>query len=99
MADREEQYVLRFQDKAVAARIKKLLNTESSKHKLGVRFDRECTVFSLCGHIILICMFGSVLAGKLFLLLTVLACWRSFQERGKNRHFHSRLRHFSRDSA
>lgn len=41
MADREEQYVLRFQDKAIAARIKKQLNTENSKVKLDIRLDRE----------------------------------------------------------
>ena len=39
MADKEEQYVLRFQNKAVAARIKKQLNTEASKAKLDIRLD------------------------------------------------------------
>ncbi len=39
MADREEQYILRVEDKAVAARIKKQLNSENSKAKLDVRFD------------------------------------------------------------
>ena len=39
MADREEQYILRVDDKAVAARIRKQLNTENSKAKLDVRFD------------------------------------------------------------
>ena len=39
MADREEQYVLRVQDKAVAARIRKQLNLEHSQAKLDVRFD------------------------------------------------------------
>ena len=41
-ADREEQYILRIQDKAVAARIKKQLNQDSSKTKLDVRFDGGC---------------------------------------------------------
>ena len=39
MADREEQYVLRVQDKAVAARIRKQLNQEHSKAKLDIRLD------------------------------------------------------------
>ncbi|KAL3148365.1 hypothetical protein ABBQ38_013822 [Trebouxia sp. C0009 RCD-2024] len=39
MVDREEQYVLRVQDKAVAARIRKQLNQEHSKAKLDVRLD------------------------------------------------------------
>lgn len=39
MADREEQYVLRVQDKAVAARIRKQLNQEHSKVKLDIRLD------------------------------------------------------------
>ncbi|DBB04494.1 hypothetical protein WJX77_004536 [Trebouxia sp. C0004] len=39
MADREEQYILRVEDKAVAARIRKQLNSENSKAKLNVRFD------------------------------------------------------------
>ncbi|DBB13681.1 TPA: hypothetical protein ACH3X3_000700 [Trebouxia sp. C0006] len=39
MADREEQYILRVEDKAVAARIKKQLNSENSKARLDVRFD------------------------------------------------------------
>lgn len=39
MVDREEQYVLRIQDKAVAARIRKQLNQEHSKAKLDVRLD------------------------------------------------------------
>lgn len=39
MVDREEQYVLRVQDKAVAARIRKQLNVDNSKAKLDVRFD------------------------------------------------------------
>ncbi|KAL0033217.1 hypothetical protein WJX79_010095 [Trebouxia sp. C0005] len=39
MADREEQYILRVEDKAVAARIRKQLNSENSKAKLDVRFD------------------------------------------------------------
>lgn len=39
MADREEQYVLRIQDKAVAARIRKQLNQEHSKAKLDIRLD------------------------------------------------------------
>lgn len=39
MVDREEQYVLRIQDKAVAARIRKQLNQEHSKAKLNIRLD------------------------------------------------------------
>ena len=39
MADREEQYILRVEDKAVAARIRKQLNNENNKAKLDVRFD------------------------------------------------------------
>ena len=39
MADREEQYILRVEDKAVAARIRKQLNNENSKAKLDVRFN------------------------------------------------------------
>ena len=43
MVDREEQYVLRVQDKAVAARIRKQLNQEHSKAKLDVRLDGLCS--------------------------------------------------------
>ena len=43
MADREEQYVLRVQDKAVAARIRKQLNQEHSKAKLDIRLDGKCS--------------------------------------------------------
>ena len=46
MADREEQYVLRVQDKAVAARIRKQLNQEHSKAKLDIRLDGA----SACGR-------------------------------------------------
>ena len=43
MVDREEQYVLRVQDKAVAARIRKQLNMDNSKAKLDARFDGAST--------------------------------------------------------
>lgn len=60
MADGEEQYILRVQDKAVAARLKKQLNLENSKAKLNVRFDGALT--SLLSILMVSCLQSALIS-------------------------------------
>ena len=60
MADGEEQYILRVQDKAVAARLKKQLNLENSKAKLNVRFDGALT--SLLSKLMVSCLQSALIS-------------------------------------